>query len=178
VSVPQPTDAECRRFYEANAELFVAGELVEARHILFAVTPRTPVDALRGKAEQTLHELRRHPERFAARARELSNCPSGAQGGELGQIARGDCVPEFEREIFGATALGVLPALVNTRFGFHVVCVDRRAPGRRAPFDSVRHDVAARMARQAWRRALGQYARLLADQASAGGTRSADPLVQ
>ncbi len=175
VSVPTPTDDECRRWYDANTDAFVAGELVLARHILFAVTPRTPIEALRRKAEETLLELLRDPERFDARARELSNCPSGAQGGSLGQLQRGDCVPEFASAIFGSTASGVLPTLVNTRFGFHIVSVERRIAGHRVPFDAVRADVAARMAQQSLRRALAQYVRVLAGGAN---DSSASPLVQ
>jgi peptidyl-prolyl cis-trans isomerase C len=180
VSVPRPTGDECRRWYDAHPDTFVAGELVLARHILFAVTPRTPIEPLRRKAEETLLELRRCPERFDERARELSNCPSGMQGGTLGQLVRGESVPEFERAIFGSAVVGVLPTLVNTRFGFHVVAVDRRVPGHRVPFEAVQGEVAARMSRQAWQRALAQYVRVLMNQAGAsvGDRQAASPLVQ
>jgi peptidyl-prolyl cis-trans isomerase C len=177
VRVPTPTDDEARRWYDAHPDAFVAGEIVLARHILFGVTPRTPVDALRRRAEETLHELRRDPDRFAERAAELSNCPSAAQGGSLGQLVRGDSVPEFERALFADTAIGVLPALVNTRFGFHIVAIDRRIPGHRVPFDAVRGEIAARMSRGAWQRALVQYVEVLANRESAGGTK-ANLLVQ
>ena len=177
VRVPTPTDDEARRWYDAHPDAFVAGEIVLARHILFGVTPRTPVDALRRRAEETLHELRRDPDRFAERAAELSNCPSAAQGGSLGQLVRGDSVPEFERALFADTAIGVLPALVNTRFGFHIVAIDHRIPGHRVPFDAVRGEIAARMSRDAWQRALVQYVEVLANRESADGT-TANPLVQ
>jgi len=161
VIVPSPTGEECRRWYDTHLDEFVAGELVFARHILFAVTPRTPVEALRQKAEQTLHELRQHPERFDQRARELSNCPSSVAGGTLGQLTRGESVPEFERALFGTDATGVLPRLVNTRFGFHIVAVERRIAGHRVPFEAVQAEIAARLSRLAWQRALAQYAQLL-----------------
>jgi peptidyl-prolyl cis-trans isomerase C len=54
------------------------------------------------------------PDKFAAVARELSNCPSGQQGGNLGQIARGDTVPEFEQAIFRLGANAILRHLVKT----------------------------------------------------------------
>ncbi|HZQ59956.1 MAG TPA: peptidylprolyl isomerase [Casimicrobiaceae bacterium] len=161
VSVPQPTVGECERWYNTHPEEFVAGEIVLARHILFAVTARTPVDALRRTAEAALLEIGRDPALFEARARELSNCPSGAHGGVLGQLTRGDMVPEFERALFGTRALGVLPTLVNTRFGFHIVAVDRRVAGHRVPFEAVHGEIRARLSRLAWQRALAQYAQLL-----------------
>lgn len=44
--------------------------------------------------------LLREPERFASIAAEVSNCPSGQQGGNLGQTGYGDTVPEFEKVLF------------------------------------------------------------------------------
>lgn len=149
------------------------------RHILFAVTPRTPLEPLRRQAEATLVELQRAPERFDERARTLSNCPSGAQGGMLGQLSRGECVPEFERAIFDNQLTGVLPTLVNTRFGFHIIAVDRRVPGHRPPFEAVRDMIAQRMAAESWRRALGQYARVIAAEIAADARNEpVNPLVQ
>ena len=138
VRTPEPTEDECRRHYEAHAARFVAGELVAASHILFALTPGTPVQALRERAGATLAELVADPSLFAARAGELSNCPSGAQGGSLGQFGRGEMAPEFEKSIFDTQATGVLPSLVATRHGFHIVQVEQRLPGRQLPFESVR----------------------------------------
>jgi peptidyl-prolyl cis-trans isomerase C len=157
VRVPEPTHEECRRWYDHHPRAFVAGELVFARHILFALTPGTPVDALRRRAEETLLELRAHPERFDERARELSNCTSATLGGALGQLARGDSVPEFEAQVFGRAETGVLPAVVKSRHGFHVVMVERRVAGQRAPFEAVEAKVAAHLKAAALRRALAQY---------------------
>ena len=161
VRVPTPTEEECRRWYDANPRAFMAGEIVFARHILFAVTPKTLVSALRHRAEETLLEVRAHPELFADRARELSNCSSGAAGGALGQLTRGDCVPEFEAAIFGEVGCGVLPTLVRTRHGFHVVMIHRRVPGQRVAFEAVRGEIASRLARASLIRALAQYAQAL-----------------
>ena len=51
VETPEPTPDECRRFYALHQADYTAGELVFARHILFAVTPGVPVGLLRSKAE-------------------------------------------------------------------------------------------------------------------------------
>ena len=181
VRTPVPTDDECRRHFELNAGRFTSGELVEVRHILFAVTPATPVMALRGRAEAVLAELREHPERFADRARELSNCPSSEQGGNLGQFGRGEMVPEFDRGVFDRSATGILPELVTTRFGFHIVDVARRVPGRPLPFEVVRASIAARLGAAVEATALRQYVAVLAGRARLEGVdldRTATPLVQ
>ena len=178
--VPRPTEAECRRFYEQHIDRYTAGELVEAAHILFAVTPNAPVDAIRRQAESTLRQAVAEPGRFAELAQGFSNCPSGAQGGNLGQIQRGETVPEFEREIFGA-APGVLPRLVNTRYGFHVVLVARTIAGRALDFEIVRPRIAETLSQRVRAKAAEQYVRILASKASISGVdlgAAATPLVQ
>jgi len=157
----QPTEAEVRHYYEQNTRRFTAGELVEASHILFAMTPRVPPDRLRAKAAEVHAMASRDAARFADLAREYSNCPSAAQGGSLGQLGRGDSVPEFERAVLEGELLGVLPDLIATRFGFHVVLVARRIPGRLLPFEEARGEVAAYLRRRAAERAIGEYVRRL-----------------
>lgn len=181
VRVPEPGEDECRRYYEQNKQRYRSGELVHARHILFQVTAGTPVPAVRALAEAMLAELRAKPELFEERARTRSNCPSGAQGGVLGQLGRGDTVPEFERALFEDETIGVLPKLVNTRHGFHIVAVDRRIPGEQLPFEAVREHIAAELRQRSETRALAQYVRVLAGQAELEGVEldaAASPLVQ
>jgi peptidyl-prolyl cis-trans isomerase C len=181
VTTPEPAEAECRRFYDAHPGLFVSGELVAARHILFQVTPGTPIPALRARAESILGELLKAPERFEAVARECSNCPSGQHGGNLGQLQRGETVPEFEQAIFGGAWTGIHGQLLKTRFGFHILAVDRRAPGHRAPFEAVYQKVAERLRASVLERAVAQYVRVLAGQAVVRGVELAGtptPLVR
>ncbi|HVN35150.1 MAG TPA: peptidylprolyl isomerase [Casimicrobiaceae bacterium] len=181
IRVPSPTEEECRRYYDSHPERHAAGELIEARHILFAVTKGTPVNALRDVAERALSEILADSTLFAERARDLSNCPSGAQGGNLGQFGRGQMAPEFEQALFGKSDVGVLPQLVRTRFGFHVVEVVRRIPGRAIPYDEVRGSIADRLTARSEERALAQYVRVLAGSARIEGVdlgAASSPLVQ
>jgi peptidyl-prolyl cis-trans isomerase C len=177
IKVPGASDEECRRYYDAHQKLFIAGEIVFARHILFAVTSGGPVDDVRRQAERTLNEVAAHRDRFESVAAKFSNCPSGAQGGALGRLARGETVPEFEQAVFGSALTGVLPHVVRTRYGFHVVAVDRREPGRLLPFDAVREAIARHLESRAEERAVGQYLQLLMSDEEGGAFESA-PLVQ
>ena len=102
-------------------------------------------------------------------AREMSNCPSGQQGGNLGQIGRGDTVPEFEKAIFRLGPTGMLRELVKTRHGFHIVAIDQRIPGKRLPFEMVRDEIAERLRAMVEEKALRQYISVLAGQADIQG---------
>lgn len=186
LDIPDPSEDECRRHYAARPARYATAEQVRLRHILFAVTPGVDVVALRNRAETTLLDVRCHdgkaPEdRFAAAARTQSNCPSGAEGGSLGWLSSGDCAPEFAREIFGKNEVGVLPRLVHSRFGLHVVEVLERQAGTVQSFDSVRGAVVMAMRQQTFVAALRQYLQQLAGQAEIVGVdlESAEtPLVQ
>ena len=90
-------------------------------------------------------------------------------------------MPEFARELFGQPVVGVLPRLVRTRFGLHVVEVLEREPGVAQPYETVAGAVALALRQQAWTTALRQYLRLLAAQARLEGVdldAAGTPLVQ
>lgn len=185
LSVPEPSDEACRRHYAAHEASYRVGDRAHARHVLFGVTPGVDVRLLRERAEAALLDVRCHrdgdEDRFAAVAAELSNCPSGAQGGELGWLTRDDCAPEFARELFAGPEVGVLPRLVHSRFGLHVVEVRAREAGHMPSFESVRGAVALALRQQTFVTALRQYLQLLAGEAAIVGVQldSVDtPLVQ
>jgi peptidyl-prolyl cis-trans isomerase C len=168
--IAEPSEQACQRHYAAQLATYSSGERVRLRHLLFAVTPGVDVVALRNRAETTLLDVRCHDGKnaeaaFAKAASTLSNCPSGAEGGELGWLTAADCAPEFAKEIFGQTDVGVLPRLVHTRFGLHVVEVLEREAGEAQAFEAVRGAVAMALRQQEYVTALRQYLALLEGQA-------------
>jgi peptidyl-prolyl cis-trans isomerase C len=185
VRIPEPSEEACRRHYTAHEATYRSGERVLARHILFAVTPGVDVVLLRKRAETTLLDVRCHDgktdDRFANAARASSNCPSGAHGGDLGWLTASDCAPEFARELFGHVEVGVLPRLVHSRFGLHVVEVLARDPGMTGSFDAIRGAVTTSLRQIAFVTALRQYLQVLAGEADVKGvnlTATVTPLVQ
>ena len=78
-------------------------------------------------------------------------------------------MPEFDKAVFGSTAVGVLPHLVRSRYGFHIVLVERRLPGRALEFDAVHERIVAYLASRVKAQALLQYVRVLAGQADIDG---------
>lgn len=188
VTSPQPSDEECRRYFEANQHQFTFGQAVHLRHILFAVTPGVNVHALTVRAEKALLELSRKdvaPGRFGELAAELSNCPSSAQGGDLGWVGPDECAPELANELFqqkhSQWGMGVHPRLIHTRFGFHIIDVLGRRKGRQASYEQVAPRIAAQLALQSRARALNQYMALLVGQAHVEGVEldaAHSPLVQ
>jgi peptidyl-prolyl cis-trans isomerase C len=183
ITTPEPDDATCRRFYDRNLKRFRSPDLFEAAHILF---PADPADAdasasAKEEAAAVLAEVLAAPQRFADLAREMSACPSAPQEGNLGQITRGQTVPEFETFLCNLEPGQICPVPVKTRFGYHVLRLDRRIEGRQLPFEAVEQRIADYLREHVWRRAVSQYLQLLVGQAEIRGVElngASTPLVQ
>ena len=183
IQIPDADEAALRRYYENNKAKFRSPDLFEAAHILFPAAPNDE-EARRSakqKALDVIQLLIDDPDRFADLARELSACPSAAQGGNLGQIQRGQTVPEFETFLCHLLPGTLCPVPVPTPFGFHVLRLDRRVDGQDLPFDVVRERIASYLREASWRRALHQYVLILAGRSDVSGidlASAASPLVQ
>ena len=183
VDMPTPTQDECRRFYETNAARFCSTDIYEAAHILFPATRDDPeaYAAARGAAEQAISVLSDHPGRFTEMAEALSGCTSGKAGGNLGQITAGQTTPAFEEALVALEPGTITTEPVCTRYGVHVIRLDRKIDGATLPFDLVEAQIADYLADAVFHRAVHQYIAILAGQATVEGfemTASPSPLVQ
>jgi peptidyl-prolyl cis-trans isomerase C len=124
-------DTEAREYYEENEEDFNTPEQVRASHILIKVAPTATVEekaAAKEKIESLLKKVKEGGD-FATLAKENSDCPSKAKGGDLGFFERGSMVKEFEDTAF-AMQPGQVSDVVETQFGYHIIKVtDRKAAG-------------------------------------------------
>ena len=180
LQIPAPAEEDCRRYFAANAHRFASGERMHLRHVLFAVAPGVDVVALRRRAEAALLDIRASGT-LAEAARTLSNCPTGREGGDLGWLSAADCATEFAKTVFAHRGCGVLPQLVHSRFGLHIVEVLAREPGVAVQYESSRGAVVTALQRQAFVTALRQYLNVLAAKATVEGVdleASDSPLVQ
>ena len=62
---------------------------------------------------------------FADVAKEHSQCPSGKEGGDLGEFGPGQMVKEFDQVVFSA-GIGTVQGPVQTQFGYHLIEVTSR----------------------------------------------------
>lgn len=170
VAMPQADEAACRQYFEQNRTKFASAPLVAARHILLACAD-DDIDTrsqLREQAQALITQLSSQPEHFAALAAEHSACPSKAQGGALGQLSKGQAVPEFERAIF-RLPLGLAAQPIESRYGFHVVMIDQRIEGRLLPFEAVQQTIRNELDQRVWQTAVSQYLRKLVGEAEIAG---------
>ncbi len=183
VATPVADEAACRRYYDSHRSRFTTGSIHEARHILLAapVEERAARSRAKTTAQQLIKALAADPSRFAELAQAHSDCPSREQGGSLGQLTAGSTVPEFETMLGQLVEGQLCPVPVPTRFGFHVIRLDRMIAGKQLPFEVVRDRIAVYLEASSWSRAVSQYVGLLVGRAEIVGVqmRGGDgPLVQ
>ncbi|MEB0121556.1 peptidylprolyl isomerase [Pseudomonas sp. CCI1.2] len=182
VLVPQCDEETSLRYYENNCGRFHSAPLLAVRHILLECAPDdAEARALAyGQAETLLQRMADFPGSFAELAMSYSACPSKAQGGSLGQISKGQTVPELERQLF-TLAPGLASKPLESRFGWHVVSVDQRIEGMPLPYEVVSTAIRTQLQQSVWQKALVQYLQTLIGAADICGIhlQGADsPLVQ
>ncbi len=183
VRTPSADEEACRRYYAANRARFRSADLFEARHILLLINSEDPAaaGAVKSRAEEIIALLERYPDKFADLARDHSACPSGKQGGNLGQITRGSTVPEVETFLLQLEPGQLCPVPIRSRYGYHVLRLERRVKGRQLPFETAHEKIAAYLEERVWRQAVRQYISILAASAEIRGVdlkAATSPLVQ
>jgi peptidyl-prolyl cis-trans isomerase C len=183
VKTPHADEETCRRFYRTHLDRFRGPDLIEARHILFVAKPDDPeaLAAARTKAQNVIDLLKQRPDRFSELAEELSACPSSKQGGSLGQLTRGSTVAEVETFLFELEPGQLCPVPVRSRYGFHVLEVQRRIDGKTLPFESVQEKIADYLEECVWRQAVRQYIQILVGCSDITGIElkgASSPLIQ
>jgi peptidyl-prolyl cis-trans isomerase C len=171
VTVPQADEETCRRYYARHQAQFRSPDIYEAAHILFAARPadKDAYAAARAEAEGVLAALRERPESFATMAEAYSTCSSAAHGGNLGQITTGQTTPEFEQALVALAPGEMCAEPVATRYGFHIIRLDRKHDGQLLPYELVATRIADYLNESVRRRADAQYIARLVSAADISG---------
>lgn len=125
------SDEEIREYFEANKARFAKGASVHAKHIL--------VDS-EDKCNKLLESIVSGGKAFEDVAKESSTCPSGANGGDLGEFGKGQMVKEFEDVAFAAE-IGHVVGPVKTQFGYHLIKVEDKKEAEDAKLDDVKEQI-------------------------------------
>lgn len=164
------SEDECKQYYKANQDRFYSAPLMEVSHILLAADFRDfeARQEIREKAEKLIEELQGQPEMFAERARLQSSCPSKEEGGSLGQITKGQTTPEFEKQVFLLDE-GLCASPIESRYGCHVVNVNRKVEGELKFFDDCKGRIKQYLEDQLYAQAVSQYISILVGEADVLG---------
>ena len=142
------TDADAETFYNEHAEEFKTPETVSSKHIL--------VDS-EEKAKEIKEKISNGEMSFEEAAGQFSTCPSGQQGGDLGEFGRGMMVLEFEDAAF-ALELNTVSEPVKTQFGYHLIKTEAKNEASVAKFEDVKEQIIGNLMQQAQQ---NKYAQLM-----------------
>jgi peptidyl-prolyl cis-trans isomerase C len=166
-----PSDHECRRYYDANVERFRTPELFEAAHIL--IEPASQDAAAWREAEREARtiaeEVGDDRQAFAEAARAFSKCSSAQQDGTLGQVRRGELVASVQEALESLPEGVARREPVRSRFGWHVLRLEKRIAGRVLPFDYVSGRIADMLEARSWAVSGARYIATLAASARIEG---------
>jgi peptidyl-prolyl cis-trans isomerase C len=160
VKAPEPSEEECRRYYDHNPARFRSPDICEVAHILCLARrdDAAAYDAARQQAFAIIRELAVNPGSFDRLARLHSGCPSRKDGGRLGQVTARQTTREFAAALRALRPGETSPAPVEAPYGLHVIRLDHRIGGSARPFEAVRNRIAEYLTTAARRRSQAQFA--------------------
>lgn len=129
-TLPAPTEAQAKQYYEKNRNQFVIPESIRLYHVLVKTDK---------EAQDVLRRLKKG-DKFADVASQVSLCDSRAMGGDLGWRPRGQLVKEVEDAAFAMTP-GQLSGPVKSEYGLHILLVEDKRPAQPQNFDQVSEQI-------------------------------------
>ena len=152
------TDEESKAYYDKNPQRFKQPEQIKASHILIKVDAKAD-EAKKAEARQRIEEVQQKLKDggdFAALAKEYSEGPSSAKGGDLGYFRHGQMVKPFEE-----AALALKPNevsdVVETRFGYHLIKVYDNKPEQTLAYADVKEKIIQRLKQEKIEKEAVQY---------------------
>ena len=152
------TDQESRVSYDTRPEAFKQPEQVRASHILAEVKPNADKSE-KSKAMEKIKKVQKQlgeGEDFAGLAKKYSDGPSKTKGGDLGYFKRGQMVKPFEDAAF-ALEPNQVSDIVETDFGYHLIKVFDKRPGRVLPYEEVAQRINKYLAKEKEKKEINVY---------------------
>jgi peptidyl-prolyl cis-trans isomerase C len=161
--IEEATEADAQAFYDNNVQQFTQPESATASHILLSFEDGESDEAKAAKKAQleTIRaDILAETTTFEDAAKAHSGCPSGAQGGSLGNFGRGQMVPEFETAAFSQD-IDTVGEAIETSFGYHIIKVTDRKEASTTSFDEVKDRIIGYLNQNAQQEAIGAYIQTL-----------------
>ena len=150
------TDKELRERYDREKEHYRLPERARLREIVILKPSNVAaVDAARQHAEQLAAQARANAD-FALLATTASESGTKGKGGDLGEVARGELLPDLDKAVFNANS-GAVIGPIETKSGWHILKVEQRLPSEVPAFESIKDKIRKDAGEDAWQRDYKAY---------------------
>lgn len=143
--IKYPEDLELETYYNNHKKDMYEPEKISVSHILIRDNPNATLEArskLKGKA-QTVLSLALKGDNFSKLAEKYSEDEASAKiGGDIGDVGRGEWLPEIDDVIFKLAKGNIASTLLQSRWGWHIVKVTGKKPKRLVPFSDMKARIA------------------------------------
>jgi parvulin-like peptidyl-prolyl isomerase len=132
------SDRELRERYDREKEQYRLPERAHLREIvILRPDDASKVGEARTKADEVVQASRVAGTDFSKLASTMSEAGTREAGGDLGEVAKGELLPDLDKAVFSATAGSVLGP-IETKSGWHIIKVEQRLPSEVPAFESVK----------------------------------------
>jgi peptidyl-prolyl cis-trans isomerase SurA len=131
------SDPELRERYNREKEQYRLPERAHLREIVVLKPEGAKLEEARTRATEVAEAARKTGTDFTNLASTMSESGTRDKGGDLGEVAKGDLVPELDKAVFSA-APGTVIGPIETRSAFHILKVEQRLPSEVPAFESVK----------------------------------------
>jgi peptidyl-prolyl cis-trans isomerase C len=150
------TDKELRERYDREKERYRLPERAHLREIVILKPENAAqVEAARQKAASVAAQARTTTD-FAALAATTSESGTRNKGGDLGDVVRGELLPDLDKAVFNSTS-GAVIGPIESKSGWHILKVEQRLPSEVPAFESVKDKLRKDATDDAWQRDYKAY---------------------
>jgi parvulin-like peptidyl-prolyl isomerase len=150
------TDKELRERYDREKERYRLPERAHLREIVLLKPATGSADAARQRAESVAAQARATGADFAALAASSSESGTRNKGGDLGEVARGELLPDLDKAVFNSQAGSVIGP-IESKSGWHILKVEQRLPSEIPAFESIKDRLRRDASDDAWQRDYKAY---------------------
>lgn len=150
-------DRELRERYDREKDRYRLPERAHLREIVI-LKPESglALEMAERRADEVAAKARVAGADFAKLATEVSEAGTKDQGGDLGEVSRGELLPDLDQAVFNATAGSVIGPIV-TRSAYHIIKIEQRLPSEVPAFESVKDQLRRDASEETFQRDLDAY---------------------
>lgn len=152
-NAPKPPQADIRKFYDENKERFKSPKQVRVAHIVVYVNWQTD-EATAYETITKAHDELTNGAPFEAVVDRYTACADS--GGDLGYVAKGQMVEEFEDVAFNL-GVGEVSGVFRSRFGFHIAKLYDRKPAVVHELKEAKEQIVAELQEQIRGKAVDEF---------------------